>query len=323
MLRTSALILFLIAAAGAQEPAFESEVSLVEVDAEVIGNGRVIDGLQLRDFVITDNHQPVALRYCVEEEAALDLALVFDLSQHMERKLSQLTVASEMAIAEVRRLDRLAVLSFDQKLKVELALTSDLKEVKRLTRIGLADARFGNAFLSLLDAATGAARYLSGQPGPHQRGVVLMFTGDIGNGKKEDHLAAARTFWNDDTLLSAMVIPSRLTRFTHDDNPLHFRDIQFLGHIMKFSAFDSVDELAAMTGAEIIYTALRQLMERMRQRYRLYYDRPAGRPGKVREIGVALSSTAQALHPDARIVARKGYVVPRSDSAGPTVTAPV
>lgn len=313
--------------ASAQEPAFKANVSLVEIDAEVIGNGDVIEGLQVGDFVVKDDREPVAIRYCLPERASLDLVLIFDLSKVMVPQRAQLTAASEAAMAELRDGDRVALMSFDERPQVELPLTSDLVEVRRRTRTGLAEATFGTGFPSVLSAATAAAIYLSGQPDSDQRRAVLMFTADIGSGKQESHLAAAKTFWNNNTLLSAMVIPSVLSLFTHDDNPAHFGLIQSLGHMMKFSPFDSIDEVAALTGGEVVYSestgyapgdltpnaTLRKVMERMRRRYKLYYDRPAGKPGQTRQVEVGLSPTTETLHPNARVVARKGYVIPKQE----------
>jgi hypothetical protein len=326
--RGIALAAILLACASAQEPAFKADVSLVEIDAEVIGNGAVIEGLQVGDFAVKDDREPVAIRYCLWERASLDLVLIFDLSKVMAPQRTQLTAASETAMAELREGDRVAVMSFDERPQVELPLTGDLEDVQRRTRIGLAEATFGTGFPSVLSAATAAAIYLSGQPGSHQRRAILMFTADIGSGKRESHIATAKTFWNNDTLLSAMVIPSLLSLFTHDDNPLHFGAIQSLGYVMKFSPFDSIDEVAALTGGEVVYSentgyargdltpnaTLRKVIERMRHRYKLYYGRPAGKPGQVRHVEVALSSAARALHPDARIVARKGYVIPGQEA---------
>jgi hypothetical protein len=323
------LSLILLTAALAQEPSFKAGVSLVEIDAEVITKRGVIEGLERADFQIKDDDEPVSVRYCVWEQTPLDIVFVFDLGTATATKLDKLRIAAEAAMAELREGDRVSTASFDERFRVELPLSSDLKEFKQRTRIGLAQATFGNSFPSLLNAATEAATYLSGQAGPNQRRAILMFTADIGSGKKESHIGAAKVFWESDALLSAMVVPNSLTRFTHDDNPLHFGDVQMLGFLMKFSAFDSIDELAALTGGEVVYAestgnatgslypnaALGEVMRRMRQRYRLYYDRPTGKPGQTRRVDVGLSASAAALYPDARIIARKGYMMPKGVSA--------
>jgi VWFA-related protein len=322
MSRSLALSLIALAACGlAQEAAFKAGVSIVEVDAQVVDRAGVIEGLQQRDFVIKDNRSPVPLRYCVLEETPLDLVLLFELSKAMAPKLAQLRLASEMALAEIHDRDRVGVLSFDQDVRVEQSLTSDLKEVKRRLRIGLANARFGKSPF-VLPAVEKAGRYLSAQPEPHGRRAVLIFTGDAGFGlENQNHLAVAKDLWEADTFLSAMVIPNTLTRITSDDNPFHFHALLMLG----FNLWDSVDDIAEQTGGEVVYaeavgpihqtenpySTLRLVIRRMRRRYKLYYDMPPGKPGQSRRIDIALSPAAQTLHPDARIIGRRGYVIPR------------
>jgi VWFA-related protein len=307
------MILLLAALAFAQAPAFRADISLVEIDAVVIGRNGVIEGLGRNDFVVRDNRKPVTLRYVSQENTPLDIVLMFETSKLMGKKLSQLTIASEMAMAEFHDGDRVAVMSFNEDVRVELPFTNDLKEAKRRIRLGLPDAAFGmNPFV--LAAADEAEKYLAAQPEPHQRRVVLMFTGDAGFGmKKENHMAVAKALWNDDAFLSAIVIPNGLTRVTHDDNPMHFHSLLQLSYTVGFSLFDFVDDVAEQTGGEVVYpgTPLRPMIDRMRKRYKLYYDRPAGKPGERRQVSVDLSAAAGALHPDARIVARKGYLSPK------------
>src|SRR5271154_5197825 len=104
---------FLIAAyVTAQQPRFKAGVSIVEVDAQVIGAGGVIEGLRIGDFVVKENRQPVRLRECVREETALDMVLLFDLSKIMESKRDDMILAAELALTQIREGDRLAVMSF-------------------------------------------------------------------------------------------------------------------------------------------------------------------------------------------------------------------
>jgi VWFA-related protein len=307
------ILLLLAPLVFAQEPAFKADISLVEIDAVVIGRSGVVEGLGRNDFAIKDNHRPVTLRYASQEQTPLDIVLVFETSKLMGKKLDQLTVASEMAMAEFREGDRFAIMSFNERTRVELPFTGDLREAKRRIRLGLQQAAFGmNPFV--LAAADEAEKYLAAQPELHQRRVVLMFTGDAGFGmKKENHMAVAKALWNDDAFLSAIVIPNGLTRVTHDDNPMHFHSLLQLSYTAGFSLFDFVDDVAEQTGGEVIYPGapLRPMIERMRKRYKLYYDRPAGKPGERRQVEVELSAAARTRHPDARIVARKGYLTPK------------
>lgn len=81
------LLPFLLSLVSAQEPAFKADVSLVEIDAEVIGKGGVIDGLKVPDFIANDEGQPAVIRYCLSEQTALDLVLIFDLNKVMAPQL--------------------------------------------------------------------------------------------------------------------------------------------------------------------------------------------------------------------------------------------
>jgi VWFA-related protein len=313
-------------------PNFDSRVSLVEVDAQVIGKSGIIDGLRLQDFSVQDNRHPVTLRYCSQEETPLDIVLLFELSRFMKPKLVEMRIAVENALAELREGDRVAVMSFAKTTQLEFPLTGDLKALKPKIRSGLADATFARE-PGILAPAVAGARYLAQFPEPHGRRVVLMFTGDVAvgftgdNGKSEprllvDSATASAVFWDADTALSAMVIPNRAARILRFD-PLDVA-VLHLDAIVNFDDF--VEDVAQQTGGEVVFAekmpkiaatpnpnaALRQVIQRMRRRYRLFYDLPRGKPGQRRRVDVDLSQSARGEYPDARTIARKGYRIPGS-----------
>jgi VWFA-related protein len=311
-------------------PNFDSRVSLVEVDAQVIGKSGIIDGLHLQDFAVQDNRQPVTLRYCSHEETSLDIVLLFELSRFMKPKLEEMRIAVENALAELREGDRVAVMSFAKTTQLEFPLTGDLTALKPKIRSGLADATFAKEPGILAPAVTGA-KYLAQFPEPHGRRVVLMFTGDVAVGFTGDNhvteprplansATASSVFWDADTALSAMVIPNKAARILRFD-PLDVA-VSHLDAIANFDDF--VEDVAQQTGGEVVFAekmpriaatpnpnaALRQVIQRMRLRYRLFYDLPRGKPGQRRRVDVDLSQSARAEYPDARTIARKGYRIP-------------
>jgi len=315
-----------------QVPNFDSRVSIVEVDAQVIGKSGAIDGLHLEDFAVQDNHQPVTLRYCSHEETPLDIVLLFEVSRFMKPELERMRIAAESALAELREGDRVAVMSFAKTTQVELPLTGNLMAVKPKIRSGLADATFARE-PGILAAATAGAKYLARFPEPHGRRVVLMFTGDVAVGFTGDNgvsapralvdsATASAVFWDADTALSAMVIPNKAARLLRFD-PLDVA-VLHLDAIVNFDDF--VEGVAQQTGGEVVFAekmpriaatlnpnaALRQVIQRMRRRYRLFYDLPQGKPGQHRRVDVDLSPSARGEHPDARTIARKGYRIPKS-----------
>jgi VWFA-related protein len=312
-------------------PNFDSRVSLVEVDAQVIGKSGIIDGLHIQDFAVQDNRHAVTLGYCSQEETPLDIVLVFELSRFMKPKLKEMRTAVESALAELREGDRVAVMSFAKTAQLEFPLTGDLTALKPKIRSGLADATFARE-PGILAAADAGAKYLAQFPEPHGRRVVLMFTGDVDIGFTGDNhvteprplvdsATASSVFWDADTALSAMVIPNKAARILRFD-PL---DVA-VNHLSLFADFDDfVEDVAQQTGGEVVFAeklakiaatpnpnaALRQVIQRMRRRYRLFYDLPRGKPGQRRRVDVDLSQSARAEYPDARTIARKGYRIPR------------
>jgi hypothetical protein len=229
-----------------------------------------------------------------------------------------------VAIAALRDGDRAGVVSFNEGIQIELALTNDLKETKRRVRAGLAYAAFaGKPFV--LPAVAGAAKYLAAGPETHRRRAILMLGANAGFGlSHQNHIGVAKDLWNAETILSAVVIPTSWTRFLNDDNPYHIYGMMSLASLNRF---DYVDDVAEQTGGEMIYVenagpiradpnpyvTLQQAVQRMRRRYRLYYDMPEAKAGQRRRVEIELSAAAQRLHPEARILGRKGYLVPKHD----------
>jgi hypothetical protein len=292
---------------------------MVEVDAQVTGANGTIAGLRLDDFVVKDNRSPITLRYCSEDETSLDIILVFELSRFMAAQITPIRIAAEIAMSELKEGDRVAVMSFNKASRMELRLSGDLKAVKAQVRSGLLNAAFEND-PAILAAADASAKYLLTQP---QRGhrVVLMFTGDVGLRPVDvDSTAVTNDLWDANAALSAMVIPNAAARFLRFDS----LDIVQLRRFLHLSFDDFVEDVAEKTGGEVVFSgnmpriaatpnpnaALRQVIQRMRRQYRLYYDRPAGKPGQRHRVDIELSPRARAAHPDARMIARKGYVIP-------------
>lgn len=319
------LILALALASGLAAQ-FKTGISIVEIDAQVFDRGGIIEGLKQADFVVKDDRMPVSLRYCVQEETSLDVMFLFELSRMMAPNRLKMRGAAEAAMAAMRSGDRVGVLSFNEGLRIELPLTGDLKEAKRRVRTGLAYAAFtGKPFV--LSAVADVAKYLAIETEPHGRRAVLMFGADAGQDLfDQNHASVAQALWNADAIFSAVVIPTSWTRFLNDDNPYHIFGMMALP---KINRFDYIDDVAELTGGETLYVEgagptrgdhapyvkVQKIIQRMRRRYRLYYDMPEAKPGQRRRVEIELTQEAQSLHPGARIIGRKGYTVPkRSDS---------
>jgi VWFA-related protein len=289
-----------IVAAG-QDPIFRAAVSLVKVDAEVAGKSGVVDGLQKQDFVILDNGQPQTLRYFSQNEEPLDVVLLFDISASMGPSIRKVANSAQLAMSELRHGDRVAVMSFNTGVWLEAPFNEDLDAVANLLLRGIRNTHFGGGTY-ILDGVDEAAKYFQSQPGTERRRAVLAFTDDDGHGFKSPK-SVTRDLWEADAILSGLIIGTPSI-------------IQISGPHLTGSD-DYIEDVAAQTGGDVVRAdppgpAFREMLLRMRKRYSLYYAMPPGKPGQVRRVTVELTPAAKARHPDAAVLARKGYIVTKA-----------
>jgi VWFA-related protein len=288
-------------AAPGQDPVFRTAVSLVKVDAEVAGKSGIVDGLQKRDFVILDNGQPQTLRYCSQSEEPLDVILLFDISSSMGPSIRKVANSAQLAMSELRHGDRVAVMSFNTGVWLEAPFNEDLTAIGGLLVRGIRNTHFGGGTY-ILDGVDEAAKYFLSQPGTERRRAVLAFTDDDGHGFKSQK-SVTRDLWEADAILCGLIIGAPSI-------------IKIAGPHLT-GGDDYIEDVAAQTGGDVVRAdppgpAFRQMLLRMRQRYSLYYAMPPGKPGQVRRVSVELSPAAKAHHPDATVLARKGYVVTKA-----------
>ena len=107
--------------------------------------------------------------------------------------------------------------------------------------------------------------------------------------------------WADDILLCGLIIPT----------PMSQRGICWR------EGAENMLGAAAKTGGEAVDAddpghTFREMLRRIRRRYSIYYAMPAGKPGSSRSVEVDLSPQGRSRYPDAQVLARKGYVMPKA-----------
>ncbi len=285
---------FAACAPAAQDPVFRTEVALVKVDAEVASKTGVIDGLRQQDFVVLDNGQRQTIRYFSQEEEPLDIVLLFDISESMGPSIQKVASSARLALSELRKGDRVAVMSFNDRVVMEAPFSADLDAVAAGIVDRIRRTRFrGSTYI--LTAVDEAARYLQLQPSTHRRRAVLIFTDDQGHGSTSPK-TPTRTLWDADALLCGLIIPG-------EESP----------RFLSVSGDDYIEKVVEQTGGDVVRAdppgaAFRDLLMRMRKRYSLYYQMPQGKPGEARRVSVDLAPAARKQYPDAMVLARKGYV---------------
>jgi VWFA-related protein len=284
-----------------QDPVFRSDVALVRVDAQATDGTAAIDGLKKEDFTIKDNGLTRSILYCSQEEQSLDLMLLFDISDSMFPGIRRLATSAHTALTELRQGDRVAIADFNTQSWLMAPFNDNLPEVEEsVSRV--VDLRFGGGTF-ILSAINDAAQYFAKHGDKQRRRAILIFTDDDGQPSMSEKKVVDR-MWESDVLLCGLIIPTR--------GSLH------RGRDLRPS--ESMTGVAAKTGGEVVNAdnpghAFREMLRRIRKRYSIYYEMPPGTPGKSRQVSVELSEDAQKRYPEGRVLARKGYVIPKGGAA--------
>ena len=298
------LACLLVLAKAEQLPTFRTSVTLIRIDARVTdGQGTTLDGLHKQDFCIRDEGEPQTILHLSQEESPLDVVLLFDISRSMGPNIRRISASASTALAELRDGDRVAVMAFDVSSYIVMPFTVDLGSAARMIAERIPRTAFDGS-THLQESADDAARFLlKFSVDPDRRRAVIIFTDNDGYGR-EIQKAAVRHFWQADAVLNAVLLVSPESGQTHQ---------------RRIYAPDDVLPILEETGGEWIAGSgsgaeFRDMMLHIRKRYTLYYGMPTGKQGAVRHITVDVASDVKKRYPEASVLARKGYVVPKDFS---------
>ena len=293
--------LFTICVAMAQDVLFRTGVSLVRVDAQVNSAAGGVNGLTREDFEIRDNGELQRVLYCSQEAQPLDLLLLFDNSGSMLPAMRRLAASAHTALSELRKGDRVAVANFNSEAWLMSDFNDDLDAVEK-TVARVVDLRFGGG-THILSAIDMAGEYFHKHADPQRRHAILILTDDDGQSSASEK-SVVNHMWADDILLCGLIIPT----------PMSQRGAA------RREGEENMLGVAAKTGGETVDAddpghAFREMLRRIRRRYSIYYAMPAGKTGSSRRVAVDLSPQGRSRYPDAQVLARKGYAIPKGSPA--------
>jgi len=283
-----------------QAPAtFQSEVSLVQVDAEVLHDKRLVDGLKKDDFRITDGGRPQEILYFGKEEEPLDLILVLDVSPSMARVIRAVADGADIALRQLQPGDRVAVMVFDHGVLMDF--TDDFPEVGNKIR---REAMRTMSTSRIQKAVDEAALHFLKQPRTRRRRAVLVITDNRGSTNTG---RALTDLWEANAVLSGLVVIERASVAVFSVMQPQSLFIGGIGNLVEKTGGDIVN-----LGVNVNDTGdgLRRVIERLRMRYSLHYAMPQAKPGEQRKIKVELAPESARKYPGADVHARTGYIVP-------------
>lgn len=172
IVRTTAAIFVVTASlAAANQDKFRSGVDAVAIDAAVLAGARPVSGLTAADFEITDNGVRQTIVEVVGETLPIDLTLVLDTSGSISTPLHESIVRAVKRVQDrLRPADRVRVITFNERLREELALTP-------ATSIGTVAWRETTGQTAMNDAI--ALALVTAPPPPQRRQMALVFTDGV------------------------------------------------------------------------------------------------------------------------------------------------
>jgi len=149
------------------------ETNLVTIPVSVIDrDGRFVSGLQKRDFKIFENGVEQQVDSFTSVETPFTVVLMLDVSPSTAYKIDEIQDAAIAFVNQLRRDDKVMVVSFDQNFNILSRLTSDRNALRNAIR----QARFGDG-TSLYEAVDKTIRqqlrYVEG------RKAVVLFTDGV------------------------------------------------------------------------------------------------------------------------------------------------
>jgi VWFA-related protein len=287
-----------------EQPTFQSEVTLVHVDAEVRQDGRAIESLGKESFRITDSGKPQRILHFGHDNEPLDVALFFDVSSETRLAIQRVTDAAHTVLSELREGDRLAViitgdLGQDCKPRLVSDLSGDFGNAeRRITDIALQEYAGGHRCELLLGIRSATEQFLL-QPRAGRRRSIIVVTDDLGTATAPRLVRdTVRDLWTADAVVLGVIVHSG--NVVVSIGPPH-RGARYAADM---TGGDTVNSDDAVEG-------LHAIIKRIRQRYSLDYAMPRGTPGEARKISMRLAGDMARRYPRAQVKARRGYVVPK------------
>jgi len=285
------------------DPTFRTGVSLVHVDVEVRQDQKLIEGLTGKDFLVTDNGRTMRLLHFGHQEEPLDIVLLLDTSASMEPVMERVADAARNALAQLQEGDRVAVMAFDRDPDLIADFSSDFAAVERSIRERVLTRNFPMS--TYIQKAVGAAarHFLSRprKPGTsNRRRAVLIVTDNLGMGHES---RAIEDLWEADAVLSGVIVKD--TRSAVQYSIFFPPSLLGVGGMSGLSEKSGGDTIRPDDAGE----GLRQMIQRLRRRYSLYYAMPDVKAGEQRRIKVELTGGAARIYRGAKVRARTGYSV--------------
>lgn len=328
---------------------FHSDVSLVRVDAQVVdSSNRPIIHLHQNDFVLRVNGRETPIKNFAADNMPIDVLFLLDVSGSMRPHVQRIADASGEALNQLNKDDRMGIMVFDRYTRVRLPFNSSKQEVQRAFDRLLREERF-NGGTDITRAMFDAADYI-GQHGRRDARRAIVILTDDSTEFDRDEAGVGRALARANAVMCALIAPDAMPYAGRRGGmgggggpwgggpglggPLG--GVIFgprggggyprgggMGGNQHQSA--GTAEIARDSGGDSMSvndaSALEDTLERLRQRYTLYFSLPEGMsPGQERDIQVDLAPQTRSRFQDADVRYRRTSMSSNDDRDDAPVT---
>jgi VWFA-related protein len=324
------LVASIVLLADDQKVVFRSEVALARVDVQVVDrNNRAITGLDKSDFVLREDGKIREITNFAREDMPVDVLLLLDVSRSMRPHVQRISEASHEALRALGPNDRVAVMVFDRSSRLRMPFRSNRRDIES----GIEQVLYQEDFRGGTDITRGlldAAAYMSKHGRRDARRAIVILTDDqTERGRDEDRVTRAM---NDaGTVLSALLAPDAMRTGRGRPYPrrggmgspwpggggplggvIWGRRGGYPGGPVTIGGGTKsagTAEIARRTGGDSMRvddaSSFETTLERIRQRYALYFNMPNGTAPADDNIEVELASAARRRYSDAEVHFRR------------------
>jgi hypothetical protein len=318
---------------------FRSDTTLVRVDIQVMQGGRPVTGLGPESFVLKEQGQVRRIMNFVAEEMPIDVVFLIDVSGSMRPHVERMADAARDAVPSMMKQDRVAIMVFDRMSRVRMPFRAT-GEARREFEHLLRTESF-NGGTDVTRALLDAAQFVKRHGRKEARHAIVMLTDDQTE-FEADEPRVVRALTAADSVLSVLLVPNAIgmgggyPRRRGGGYPGGGGGWPGRGGVIigipggggwpgggggypggggggsRTQSAGSA-EIARETGGDAMQateaSALQDTLDRLRQRYALHFNLPAGaRAGERRTVEVTLHSTLARQYPDAEVRYRRTYV---------------
>ncbi|HUG44496.1 MAG TPA: VWA domain-containing protein [Acidobacteriota bacterium] len=288
-------------------PSFRVDADFIRVPVTVLDqSGRTVPNLTAEDFRLYDEGEPRPIANFVMDQSPLNVVILIDTSGSVQDELDEIKRASLLFASVFDRDDRIAVMSFSDRIEVLRSWTSDQRAVRRAVN------RLERGFrTSLFDSLLHAVREkLDGASG---KKAILLWTDGLDNESRHTYDDALNELVASDVSLY-IVSRSRLVQAKVGESAR----VEFLQRVMQNVLDDeesfvdvyfrekeaSLNLLAETTGGRVFYPEklieLRryyvQVARELKSQYLLAFPPPQQSEIEFRRIRVECKRPATEVH---------------------------